>query len=63
MVGFAADRPTALESEALVGAAPGEHSAERRTQRNGYRDRDWHTRARTVELRIPKLRHGSYFPG
>ena len=29
----------------------------------GYRDRDWQTRAGTVELRIPKLRKGSYFPG
>jgi len=51
-----------LESEALCGAGHGERSAERRNQRNGYRDRDWETRAGTVELRIPKLRRGSYFP-
>ena len=63
MIGFAAERLMALETDALCGAAPGERSAERTNQRNGYRDRDWQTRAGTVELRIPKLRRGSYFPG
>ena len=63
MIGFAAERLMALETDPLCGAAPGERSAERTNQRNGYRDRDWQTRAGTVELRIPKLRHGSYFPG
>lgn len=63
MIGFAAERLMALETDGLCGAAAGERSPERRNQRNGYRDRDWQTRAGTVELRIPKLRHGSYFPG
>src|SRR2546423_2105435 len=63
MIGFAAQRVMELESEALCGAGHGERSAERRNQRNGYRERDWETRAGTVELRIPKLRKGSYFPG
>ena len=63
MIGFAAERLMALETESLCGAAPGEGRAERTNQPNGYRDRDWQTRAGTVELRIPKLRHGTYFPG
>ena len=63
MIGFAAERLMALETEALCGAAVGERTPDRRNQRNGYRDRDWDTRAGTVELRIPKLRHGSYCPG
>ncbi len=62
MIGFTAQRLMALEMEGLTGAAPGERSPERINQRNGYRDRVWETRAGTVELHIPKLRKGSYFP-
>jgi len=63
MIDFAAQRLMELEIENLTGAGYGEKSAERLVQRNGYRERDWETRAGTVELRIPKLRKGSYFPG
>ena len=63
MIEFAAGRLMDLEVEGLVGAGHGERSPDRINQRNGYRDRIWETRAGTVELKIPKLRKGSYFPG
>jgi putative transposase len=63
MIGFAAERLMELEVQELTGAAYGEKSPERLVQRNGYRDCLWETRAGSVELRIPKLRKGSYFPG
>jgi putative transposase len=46
----------------LIGAAHGERTPDRATHRNGYRARRWDTRAGEIELQIPKLRRGSYFP-
>ena len=63
MIGFTAERLMAVEVEGLTGAAHGERSPDWLTHRNGYRERSWETRAGTVELKIPKLRKGSYFPG
>lgn len=62
MLGFTAQRLMELEVEGKTGAAHGERTPERLTQRNGYRDRSWETRVGTIDLRIPKLRKGSYFP-
>jgi len=50
------------EASAMCGAAPGERSSERVNSRNGYRHRDWDTRVGTVDLAVPKLREGSYYP-
>ena len=62
MIAFAAEKMMEMEVGALTGAALGQKSPDRLVQRNGYRGRDWQTRAGTVELCIPKLRKGSYFP-
>jgi putative transposase len=59
--GFA-QRMMDAEVETLCGAGYGEVSPERVNSRNGYRRREWDTRAGTVELAIPKLRQGSYYP-
>ncbi|MGH2988980.1 MAG: IS256 family transposase, partial [Solirubrobacterales bacterium] len=50
------------EADALCGAPYGERSSERVNRRNGYRERDWDTRVGSIELGVPKLREGSYFP-
>jgi transposase-like protein len=50
------------EVSELIGAERGERSPERLTHRNGYRQRAWQTRAGEIELAIPKIRRGSYFP-
>ncbi len=50
------------EVSARIGAEHGERNPDRLTHRNGYRSRTWDTRVGTMELRIPKLREGTYFP-
>jgi putative transposase len=57
-----ADALMSAEADALCGAGYGERSVERTNSRNGYRQREWDTRAGTIDLAIPKLRSGSYFP-
>jgi transposase-like protein len=62
MVQTFAEALMGAEADAVCGAAYGERSDERMNTRNGYRRRDWDTRAGSISLAIPKLRHGSYFP-
>jgi transposase-like protein len=62
MVQSVAEALMSAEADAICGAAYGERSPQRVNSRNGYRDREWDTRVGTIELALPKLRHGSYFP-
>ena len=50
------------EAQQLCGAEYGERASERSSSRNGSSERDWDTRAGSIELAVPKLRRGSYFP-
>jgi putative transposase len=63
MIQFVAQRMMEMDTEGLCAAAYGERSPDRANSRNGYRERLWETRAGSVDLKIPKLRKGSYFPG
>src|SRR5437867_1631333 len=62
MVGDFGEALMGAEADALCGAASGERSPERVNIRNGYRERGWDTRVGSIELAVPKLREGSYFP-
>jgi putative transposase len=63
MIQYVAQRMMEMDAESLCAAVYGERSPERLNSRNGYRERLWETRAGSVDLKIPKLRKGSYFPG
>jgi len=63
MIKTFAEALMSAEADAICGAPYGQRSDERVNSRNGYRGREWDTRAGTIELAIPKLRQGSYFPG
>ena len=62
MVKDFAEALMSADAEAVCGAGWGERSPERVNRRNGYRERDWDTRVGSIELAVPKLREGSYFP-
>ncbi len=62
MVKDFAEAVMSADADAVCGAGYGERSPERVNRRNGYRERDWDTRVGSIELALPKLREGSYFP-
>src|SRR5580692_300327 len=62
LLSHVAERLMEFEIEQRTGAEYGERTSERSNSRNGYRERLWDTRVGSVDLRIPKLRRGSYFP-
>jgi putative transposase len=62
MVTTFAETLMSAEADAVCGAGYGERSSVRANTRNGYRRREWDTRAGSIDLSIPKLRQGSYFP-
>ena len=62
LLALASERLMAAEVDQLTGAAAGVRSPDRLNHRNGYRERGWETRVGRIELAIPKLRKGSYFP-
>ena len=62
MVKAFAEALMGADADSVCNAAYRERSDERTNSRNGYRDRPWDTRVGSIELRVPKLRHDSYFP-
>ncbi|WP_114797490.1 IS256 family transposase [Gaiella occulta] len=62
MVKEMAEAMMSADADAVCGAGYGERSPERVNRRNGYREREWDTRVGSIELAVPKLREGSYFP-
>ena len=62
MVKEMAEALMSADADAVCGAGYGERSPERVNRRNGYRERDWDTRVGSIELALPRLREGSYFP-
>ena len=62
MVKDFAEALMSADADAVCGAGYGERSSQRVNRRNGYRERDWDTRVGSIELAVPRLREGSYFP-